>query len=144
MKWPQSVGLVKRSFQIDLVKLSQSGMSTSKMAARARCAASGQARPAAPNRRPQKVHLSFASPLLMFVYPLSAYIIYICVIDCCSFLFFEHLNSYDECHRLLTVHTHDDFIVLPLREISPLAPCPNIPLSHIIRTRSEPVLAVSC
>ena len=46
-------------------------------------------------------------------------------------------------HRLVAVHTHGDFIVLPHRETKPSAPWPAIPLSPIILTLRKPVIALS-
>ena len=37
------------------------------------------------------------------------------------------------------LHSHGDFIVLPHWETKPLAPCPDIPLSEIILTLSQPL-----
>ena len=46
----------------------------------------------------------------------------------------EHLRSYQDWYRLVTVHTHGDFIVLPHCETRPSAQWPDIPLSNIILT----------
>ena len=39
--------------------------------------------------------------------------------------------------------THADFIMPPHWETRPSAPCPDIPISNIILTFSQPVLALS-
>ena len=51
-----------------------------------------------------------------------------------NFTFWQHLRSYQDQCRLVTVHTHGNFIVLSQwgKRIRPPAPCPNIPFSHII------------
>ena len=46
-------------------------------------------------------------------------------------------------YRVVTVHTHSDFIVLPHWETRLQVPCPEIPLSHIILSLSQPVLALA-
>ena len=46
-------------------------------------------------------------------------------------------------HQLVTVCTHGDFIVLPHWDIRAPAPCPTIPLSHIILTLSKPAFSLS-
>ena len=46
-------------------------------------------------------------------------------------------------NRFVTVHTHGDFIVLPPWEIGSPALLPHIPLSHIVLTLSQPVVALS-
>ena len=59
------------------------------------------------------------------------------------FMSWQHLRSYLDSYRLVTVHTHGEFIWLPHWETRLLAPIPNTPLSLIIRTLSQPVLALS-
>ena len=55
----------------------------------------------------------------------------------------QHLRSYQYEHRLMAVHTHDDFIVLPHWETRPPGSGPDIPLSHIILTLSQPILVLT-
>ena len=40
----------------------------------------------------------------------------------CSFMSWQHVMSYQDGDRLVTVHTHGDFIVLPHSNTMPLAP----------------------
>ena len=51
--------------------------------------------------------------------------------------------SVEDRYRLVTVCIHGDVIVLPLWDIRPLAPWPAIPVSCIILTLSQPLLALS-
>ena len=44
----------------------------------------------------------------------------------------QHLTSYQDMYRLVTVHTHDDFIVLPHWETRPSVPWPDIPLDALL------------
>ena len=55
---------------------------------------------------------------------------------CCCFTSYQHLRSHQDGYLLMTMHTRDDFIVLPHWEARLLAPWPDIPLSHIILTDS--------
>ena len=52
-------------------------------------------------------------------------------------------RSYQDEYRLVTARTHGIFIVLPHWETRPPAPWCDIPLSHIILTQSQQVLAIS-
>ena len=54
-----------------------------------------------------------------------------------------HISQYQDGYRLVTVHSYDNFIVLPNWETKLPALWHDIPLSHIILTLSHPVLAVS-
>ena len=64
-------------------------------------------------------------------------VLYLVVLICCwSFMSLQHLGSYKDGYWLVTVHTHDTFIMLPHWEIRPLTPWHNMPLSHIIQTLS--------
>ena len=60
-----------------------------------------------------------------------------------GFTSLQHLRPYQGRYRLVSVRTHGNFIMLPHWEIRPLTPWPDIPLSNIILTLSEPVLALS-
>ena len=60
----------------------------------------------------------------------------------CLLLFYTLSTSKDR-HRIVTVHTHGDFIVLLHCKIRPPAPWIDSPLSHIILTLSQPVFALS-
>ena len=62
---------------------------------------------------------------------------------CLGFTSWQHLRSYQVEDWLVTVRTHGDFISLPHWETRPPGPGPHIPLSHIILTLSQPVLALS-
>ena len=62
---------------------------------------------------------------------------------CWSFTSWKHLRSHQNGYLLVTVHTHGTFIVLSQWENTLPRPAPNIPLSHVIRTLSGPVLAIS-
>ena len=54
-----------------------------------------------------------------------------------SFTSLQHLRSYQDWYRLVTLHTHVNFIVLPNWETRPLAPLPNVPLGRFILTLSR-------
>ena len=43
------------------------------------------------------------------------------LLNCWSFMSMQHIRSYQDRYRLVTVCTHGDFIVLPHREIRQLA-----------------------
>ena len=58
------------------------------------------------------------------------------LVSCWNFTSLQHLRSHQDGHWLVTVRTHDNFIVLPHWEIRPPAQLPNVPLSHIILTLS--------
>ena len=64
-------------------------------------------------------------------------------IGCCSFTSLQHVRSYQDRYRLVTMGTHGDFTVLSQWEIRPPAPWPDVPLNHIILTLSHPVLVLS-
>ena len=49
----------------------------------------------------------------------------------------------EQMHRLVTVDTYSDFIVLPHWDTGPPAPWPGLPLSHIILALSHPVLSTT-
>ena len=49
-----------------------------------------------------------------------------------KFMSWQHLRSYQDRYRLVTVHTDGDFIVLPHWESRLLAPWSNFALCHII------------
>ena len=53
------------------------------------------------------------------------------------------MSSYQDGYQLVTVHTHDNIILLPHWEIRLPAPWHDIPFSHIILTPNEPVLTLS-
>ena len=61
------------------------------------------------------------------------------LVGSCSFTSWQHLGASQVRHRLVTVYTHADFIVLPNWEIRPPTPWAKIPLNPIILTLSEPV-----
>ena len=65
---------------------------------------------------------------------------YLCLFVFCCFTSLQHLRSYQDGYRLVTVSTHGDFIVLPHWKTGPPAPLPDIPLNHIILRLSQPVL----
>ena len=60
---------------------------------------------------------------------------------CWSFMFWQHLKSYQEGYRLVTVCTHDNCIGLFHWETRLAAPCPDIPPIHIILTLNQLYLA---
>ena len=70
---------------------------------------------------------------MMHIY-ITLYCLY--MVCCWSFTSLQHLRSYQEGYQLVTVCTHGEFIVLLHWEIRLLAPCHDIPLSHIILTLS--------
>ena len=49
-----------------------------------------------------------------------------------SFMFWQHLRSYQDRYCLVTVHTYGDFIVLPNWETRPPAPWSDITLSELV------------
>ena len=53
---------------------------------------------------------------------------------CLRFTSLQHLRSYQDGYQNVTVRTNCDFILLPLWEIRPLTPCPDIPVRHAILT----------
>ena len=65
-------------------------------------------------------------------------------VGCWSFMPWHHLwpYIYMDGYHLVTVRTHDSFIVLPYRKIRPPGPGPHIPFSCIILILSQPVLAL--
>ena len=63
---------------------------------------------------------------------------------CCCFMTKQHLRSYQDQYRLVTVRTYGEFIVLPHLETRLLAPWLDIPHSHIILILRQPVIALPC
>ena len=69
--------------------------------------------------------------------------LWVMVVSCWSFTPCQHLRSYQDGYWLVTAKTHGNFIVLHHLKVTVLAPWPNIPLTHIIMTPSQPVIALS-
>ena len=67
------------------------------------------------------------------------------VIESVGWLFVEvlHLRSDQDKYRLVTMHTHGDFVMLPNWETRLPVACPDIPLSRIFLTLNQPVFALS-
>ena len=77
---------------------------------------------------------------IYIIYIYNIYIIYVQreLVNYWSFAPWQHPRSYQNGYQLVTGCPHGDFIVLPLWKIRPPAPLPDIPLSHIILTLSQP------
>ena len=65
------------------------------------------------------------------------------VFVCCCFTSYQHLTSYQDGYRFVTVRSPGDFIVLPPLWNQPQHQSPDIPLNHIILILSQPVLVLS-
>ena len=57
------------------------------------------------------------------------------VFVCCDGTFWQHLRSCQDGYRFMTVHTHDDFMVM---KTMLTIPCSIIPLSHPDTEQTSP------